>query len=91
MAINAPGQNPKREQPAESLLENVPHGQDSDQAELMIDRDSLKSYCLHCGKQFGNAWQFVGLKQHLWEIHGISGHTTFNGKVIKFPNEECNQ
>ena len=44
MAINAPGQNPKREQPAESLLENVPHGQDSDQAELMIDRDSLKSY-----------------------------------------------
>jgi len=91
MAINAPGQIPKREQQVESLLKNGPYGQDSDQAELMTDRDSLKSYCLHCGKHFGNAWQFVGLKQHLLEIHCIPGHTTFNGKVMKFPNEECNQ
>tara|TARA_Y100000739_G_C20172464_1_gene268410 strand:- start:275 stop:478 length:204 start_codon:yes stop_codon:yes gene_type:complete len=59
-------------------------GQGVGQADHMTERDLLKSYCPHCGKQFGNAWQFVGLKQHLWEIHGIPGQTTFNGKVIKF-------
>lgn len=60
--------------------------QGSDQDEHMTDRDPLKTYCPHCGEQFGNAWQFVGLKQHLWKVHGIPGETTFNGKVIKFGN-----
>ncbi len=59
-------------------------GQVSGQAVFMTKGDPLKSYCPHCGKQFGHAWQFVGLRQHLWEVHGIPGETTFNGKVIKF-------
>ena len=66
--------------------------QASGQAELMSKRDPLKSFCPHCGQQFGNAWQFVGLRQHLWEIHGIPGETTFNGKLLKWgPEEYCNK
>ena len=65
-------------------------GHGSGQAEAMAEKDPLKSYCPHCGAQFGNAWQFVGLKQHLWKVHGIPGETTFNGEVIKFPKEDSN-
>ena len=60
-------------------------------AERMTNRDPLKSYCPHCGEQFGNAWQRVGLKAHLWKVHGIPGEATFNGKVIKFPGEGSEQ
>ena len=57
----------------------------------MTDRDPLKSFCPHCGEQFGHAWQSVGLKAHLWEVHGIPGEATFNGKLIKFPREGSEQ
>ena len=60
-------------------------------AERMTNRDPLKSYCPHCGEQFGNAWQRVGLKAHLWKVLGIPGEATFNGKVIKFPGEGSEQ
>jgi len=56
----------------------------------MSERDPLKSYCPHCGEQFGHTWQFVGLKQHLWEVHGIPDETTFNGKSLKWPKEDSN-
>ncbi|WP_186988326.1 hypothetical protein [Synechococcus sp. MIT S9220] len=57
----------------------------------MNERNPLKSYCPECGKQFGHAWQFVGLRQHLWEVHGIHGETTFNGKLLKWPKEDVSQ
>ncbi len=60
------------------------------QAVLMSERDPLKSYCPHCGEQFGHAWQFVGLNQHLWEVHGVPGETMFNGKLLKWPKEDSN-
>ena len=54
-------------------------------------RDPLKSHCPHCGEQFGHAWQGVGLKAHLWKVHGVPGEATFNEKVIKFPREGSEQ
>ena len=59
----------------------------SSHLEYMTNRDPLKSYCPHCGEQFGHAWGGVGLKQHLWEVHGIPGEARFNGKLIKFPRD----
>ena len=58
----------------------------SGHAEHMTDRDPLKKYCPHYGEQFGHAWGGVGLKQHLWEAHGIPGEAKFNEKLIKFPS-----
>ena len=63
----------------------------SGHAEQMTQRNPLKSYCPHCGEQFGSAWQGVGLKAHLWKVHGIPGEATFNGKLIKFPRESSEQ
>ena len=63
----------------------------SGHAEHMTTRDPLKSYCPHCGEQFGNARQGVGLKAHLWKAHGIPGEATFNGKLVKFPREGSEQ
>ena len=71
--------------PADALREGSSH------AEVMTDRDPPKSYCPHCGEQFGHAWQGVGLKAHLWKVHGIPGEATFNGKLIKFPREGSEQ
>ena len=58
-----------------------------EQIEFMPNKDPLKSYYPQCGELFGHSWQLFGLKQHLWEAHGISGQTEFNRKAIKFPKE----
>ena len=63
----------------------------SDHAEGMTERNPHARYCPHCGEQFGHAWVGVGLKQHLWEVHGIPGETIFNGKVIQSLREGSGQ
>ena len=47
-------------------------------------KDPLKSYCPECGHQFGNAWQHMALRRHMWHAHQIPGKATFNGKTVTF-------
>ena len=60
-----------------------------------IDSESLKTdsalTCDECGERFGHAWGGIGMAQHKWEKHGISGKASFNGKVVEFgpgPNSQ---
>ena len=47
--------------------------------------------CSVCDQTFGNAWGGIARIQHMWEVHGIPGHTTFNGHVVQFPPLENNK
>ena len=63
----------------------------SSHAGHMTDRNPHARYCPHCGEQFGHAWGGIGLSAHLWKVHGIPGEAIFNGRVIKFPEEDSDK
>ena len=59
-------------------------GDDDIQSSQVQQRRPDKAYCDICGKQFGSAWQAMGLTKHKWEAHGIPGEASFNGRSKQF-------
>ena len=54
-----------------------------------MKQPSEQRVCPHCGETIsGHFWGGVALLQHKWEVHGIPGETTLNGKKVFFPPKQ---